>query len=57
MMTLSSDPPTLVRETAKHKYSRTFKDMIDLCLNKDPSKRYDSHVLFLIVLFFSFLTL
>ena len=41
MMTLSSDPPTLVRETAKHKYSRTFKDMIDMCLNKDPSKRYD----------------
>ncbi|KAI9497653.1 kinase-like domain-containing protein [Zychaea mexicana] len=39
MMTLSSDPPTLVRETTKHKYSRVFKDMIDLCLNKDPSKR------------------
>ncbi|KAG2224856.1 hypothetical protein INT45_008038 [Circinella minor] len=39
MMTLSSDPPTLVRETTKHKYSRVFKDMIDLCLNKDPAKR------------------
>lgn len=40
MMTLSSDPPTLVRETTKHKYSRVFKDMVDSCLNKDPSKRY-----------------
>ncbi|KAI8141503.1 kinase-like domain-containing protein [Fennellomyces sp. T-0311] len=40
MMTLSSDPPTLVRETTKHKYTRVFKDMIDLCLNKDPAKRY-----------------
>ncbi|KAI9272760.1 kinase-like domain-containing protein [Phascolomyces articulosus] len=39
MMTLSSDPPTLVRETTKHKYTRVFKDMIDLCLNKDPAKR------------------
>ncbi|CDH56007.1 kinase family protein [Lichtheimia corymbifera JMRC:FSU:9682] len=39
MMTLSSDPPTLVRETTKHKYSRVFKDMVDSCLNKDPSKR------------------
>ncbi|KAG2186162.1 hypothetical protein INT43_002600 [Umbelopsis isabellina] len=39
MMTLSNDPPTLVRENTKHKYSKTFKDMIDLCLNKDPTKR------------------
>ncbi|KAM3589417.1 hypothetical protein VKS41_000280 [Umbelopsis sp. WA50703] len=39
MMTLSNDPPTLVRENTKHKYSKTFKDMIDLCLNKDPIKR------------------
>ncbi|KAI9315501.1 kinase-like domain-containing protein, partial [Dichotomocladium elegans] len=39
MMTLSNDPPTLVRETTKHKFSRTFKDMIDACLNKDLSKR------------------
>ncbi|CAO3676080.1 unnamed protein product [Umbelopsis ramanniana] len=39
MMTLSNDPPTLIRENTKHKYSKTFKDMIDLCLNKDPAKR------------------
>ncbi|KAI7861341.1 hypothetical protein BDF14DRAFT_408367 [Spinellus fusiger] len=39
MMTLSNDPPTLMRETTKHKFSKTFKEMIDICLNKDPSKR------------------
>ncbi|KAG0170539.1 hypothetical protein DFQ28_001991 [Apophysomyces sp. BC1034] len=39
MMTLSNDPPTLARETTKHKYSRVFKDMIDMCLHKDPTKR------------------
>jgi hypothetical protein len=39
MMTLSNDPPTLIREHAKRKYSKQFKEMIDLCLNKDPAKR------------------
>ncbi|KAL9548733.1 hypothetical protein MBANPS3_005550 [Mucor bainieri] len=39
MMTLSNAPPTLDREGGKHKYSRAFKDMIDLCLQKDPNKR------------------
>ncbi|KAI8904735.1 kinase-like domain-containing protein [Gorgonomyces haynaldii] len=39
MMTLQNDPPTLDREKTKNKYSKTFKDMIDLCLNKDPNKR------------------
>ncbi|KAI8075865.1 kinase-like domain-containing protein [Gilbertella persicaria] len=39
MMTLSNAPPTLDREATKHKYSKLFKDMIDLCLQKDPSKR------------------
>ncbi|KAF7723139.1 hypothetical protein EC973_002321 [Apophysomyces ossiformis] len=39
MMTLSNDPPTLDRENAKHKYSKSFKDMIDMCLQKDPKKR------------------
>lgn len=40
MMTLSNDPPTLDREHTKHKYSKTFKEMIDMCLQKDPKKRY-----------------
>ncbi|ORZ21622.1 kinase-like domain-containing protein [Absidia repens] len=39
LMTLSNDPPTLIRETTKHKYSKVFKDMIDFCLNKEPSNR------------------
>jgi hypothetical protein len=40
MMTLSNEPPTLDREGSIHKYSKSFKDMIDLCLSKDPLKRY-----------------
>ncbi|KAG1267927.1 hypothetical protein G6F68_001532 [Rhizopus microsporus] len=39
MLTLSSDPPTLCRETSANKYSKIFKDMVDLCMNKDPYKR------------------
>ncbi|CAI2167104.1 18327_t:CDS:10 [Funneliformis geosporum] len=39
MVTLSNEPPTLDRESTKHKYSRTFKEMIDMCLQKDPTKR------------------
>lgn len=39
MMTLSNEPPTLDRDTTFHKYSKTFKDMIDSCLSKDPLKR------------------
>ncbi|KAF7721490.1 hypothetical protein EC973_004629 [Apophysomyces ossiformis] len=45
MMTLSNDPPTLVRETTKHKYSRLLKEVVDMCLNKDPSKRPTSEKL------------
>lgn len=40
MMTLNQSPPTLNRDQTKFKYSRLFKDMIDLCLQKDPTKRY-----------------
>ncbi|KXN83614.1 Serine/threonine-protein kinase fray2 [Leucoagaricus sp. SymC.cos] len=32
-------PPTLDREGGTHKYSRAFKELIDSCLEKDPSKR------------------
>ncbi|KAG0026192.1 hypothetical protein BGZ81_006564 [Podila clonocystis] len=39
MLTLSNDPPTLDRETTKHRYSKIFKEMIDMCLQKDPSRR------------------
>ncbi|KAI7889620.1 kinase-like domain-containing protein [Mucor mucedo] len=39
MMTLSNAPPTLDRENAKHKFSKYFKEMIDLCLQKEPNKR------------------
>ncbi|KAG1377366.1 hypothetical protein G6F61_006795 [Rhizopus arrhizus] len=39
MMTISNAPPTLDRENCKHKFTKTFKEMIDLCLQKDPAKR------------------
>ncbi|ORX90641.1 kinase-like protein [Basidiobolus meristosporus CBS 931.73] len=39
MMTLSNDPPTLDRDSTKHRYSKGFKEMIDLCLQKDPKRR------------------
>ncbi|CAO3615601.1 unnamed protein product [Mucor fragilis] len=47
MMTLNNDPPTLSRETTTNKFSRTFKEMIDTCMNKDPSKRPSSEKLLL----------
>ena len=39
MLTLKRDPPTLDRSKTKNKFSKTFAQMIDLCLQKDPSKR------------------
>ncbi|KAF8976779.1 hypothetical protein BGZ46_007975, partial [Entomortierella lignicola] len=39
MLTLSNDPPTLDRDSTKHKYSKLFKEMIDCCLQKDPARR------------------
>ncbi|KAI9005921.1 kinase-like domain-containing protein [Gaertneriomyces semiglobifer] len=39
MLTLQNDPPTLDRDATKFKYSKTFKEMIDMCLQKDPAKR------------------
>lgn len=38
-LTLSSAPPHLDRKRCKHKYSKMFKEMIELCLQKDASKR------------------
>ncbi|KAJ1549391.1 hypothetical protein HK405_004190 [Cladochytrium tenue] len=39
MLTLQNDPPTLDREQTAHRYSKSFKDLIDSCLQKDPSRR------------------
>ncbi|KAF9913143.1 hypothetical protein EC991_003602 [Linnemannia zychae] len=39
MLTLSNDPPTLDRDSTKHRYSKLFKEMIDSCLQKDPTRR------------------
>ncbi|KAF9083467.1 hypothetical protein BGX23_011471 [Mortierella sp. AD031] len=39
MLTLSNDPPTLDRESTKHRYSKSLKEMIDSCLQKDPTRR------------------
>ncbi|KAI7818409.1 kinase-like domain-containing protein [Gamsiella multidivaricata] len=39
MLTLSNDPPTLDRESTKHRYSKLLKEMIDSCLQKDPTRR------------------
>ncbi|KAI8875167.1 kinase-like protein [Backusella circina FSU 941] len=47
MMTLSNAPPTLDRDHCKHKYSKAFKDMIDICLQKDPAKRPSAEKLML----------
>ncbi|ORZ13257.1 kinase-like domain-containing protein [Absidia repens] len=38
-LTLSNAPPTLDHEHTKHKYSKIFKEMIDLCLQKNPTAR------------------
>lgn len=37
---IQEEPPTLNRDGGTFKYSRTFAEIIDWCLNKDPSKRY-----------------
>ncbi|KAJ1308531.1 hypothetical protein OPQ81_004232 [Rhizoctonia solani] len=39
MKVLQEDAPTLDRDNGTHKYSKAFKDFIDSCLAKDPSKR------------------
>ncbi|KAG0257403.1 hypothetical protein BG011_003962 [Mortierella polycephala] len=39
MLTLSNDPPTLDRESTRHRFSKLLKEMIDSCLQKDPAKR------------------
>lgn len=39
LKTLQEDPPTLDREGGAYKYTRAFKEVVDSCLVKDPSKR------------------
>ena len=39
MLTLQNAPPTLDRDRTLYKYSKSFKEMIDSCLQKDPTKR------------------
>lgn len=39
LRTIQDDPPTLDREGGTYKYSRAFKEMVESCLVKDPSKR------------------
>ncbi|KAH8086656.1 kinase-like protein [Cristinia sonorae] len=36
---VTNTPPTLDREAGPHKYSRAFQEMVERCLNKDPSQR------------------
>ena len=38
-LTLSNNPPTLNRHGPHNKYSKSFKEMIDMCLQRDPTKR------------------
>jgi len=45
MLTLQNEPPTLDRDQASHKFTKTFKEMIDSCLIKDPTKRPTSEKL------------
>ncbi|KAH0838492.1 kinase-like domain-containing protein [Lanmaoa asiatica] len=39
LQTVQGKPPTLDREGGIHRYSRAFKEIVDACLAKDPSKR------------------
>ncbi|KAG6820759.1 hypothetical protein H0H93_012023 [Arthromyces matolae] len=39
LRTIQDEPPTLDRNGGAHKYSRAFKEIVDSCLVKDPSKR------------------
>ena len=32
-------PPTLAQDGGAHRYSRAFKEIVDACLAKNPSKR------------------
>ncbi|KAF7320020.1 STE/STE20/FRAY protein kinase [Mycena kentingensis (nom. inval.)] len=42
---IQEEPPTLDRDGGTHKYSRSFKEFVDSCLVKDPTKRPTAHEL------------
>ncbi|ORZ04369.1 kinase-like domain-containing protein, partial [Absidia repens] len=46
-LTLSNAPPSLDQEKTEHKYSKLLKDMIDLCLQKNPDARPSAEKLLL----------
>ncbi|CAO3597717.1 unnamed protein product [Absidia cylindrospora] len=46
-LTLSNAPPSLDLEKTEHKYSKLLKDMIDLCLQKNPEARPSAEKLLL----------
>ncbi|KAI9168530.1 hypothetical protein H9P43_007903 [Blastocladiella emersonii ATCC 22665] len=39
MLTLSNDPPTLDRDATRFRFSKAAKEMVDLCLQRDPTRR------------------
>ncbi|KAJ7785902.1 kinase-like domain-containing protein [Mycena metata] len=45
LKTIQEAPPTLDREGGTYKYSRAFKEIVDSCLIKDPSKRPSAEAL------------
>ena len=54
MLTLQNDPPTLetVSDSKKddyRRYSRPFRQMISLCLQKEPRQRCILHILYTIL--------
>lgn len=40
LQTVTDAAPTLDREGGTHKYSRAFQEIVSMCLEKDPTKRY-----------------
>lgn len=39
LMTIQNPPPTLEQDSGSKHFSKHMRDMVQLCLNKDPSKR------------------
>ncbi|KAH8120664.1 kinase-like protein [Phellopilus nigrolimitatus] len=39
LRTVQEEPPAFMRESGQHKFSKAFKDIVESCLAKDPSRR------------------